>query len=143
LRAAPTGREVPVNRERTTRKKLPLWDRVKFLLLFVLAWFALVWTLDGGQPDPAVLRTPCASWRSSGKGIAIIVLFGLEVLRQLHYPDQRARLLVPPALDPGDLRRHRAHLAPDVLRLDPVPPDPRVQVAAVHRAGRRSSSARC
>ena len=32
----------PRDDERPTRKPLPIWDRVKFLLLLVLLWFVLV-----------------------------------------------------------------------------------------------------
>jgi cell division protease FtsH len=76
--------EGPRNRERTTRKKLPLWDRVKFLLLFVLAWFALVWTSMADNPI-LPFQDAMRELAQSGKGIAIIVLFAIEVLRQLHY----------------------------------------------------------
>jgi ATP-dependent Zn protease len=74
----------PAERERTTRKKLPLWDRVKFLLLFAVAWFALVWT---SMADNPILPFQDAMYElaRSGKGIAIMVLAALEVLRQLHY----------------------------------------------------------
>src|SRR5690242_1121910 len=76
--------EGPRERERSTRKKLPLWDRIKFLLLFTVAWFALVWT---SMADNPILPFRDAVWAQlhSGKGIAILVLAGIEVLRQLHY----------------------------------------------------------
>jgi ATP-dependent Zn protease len=74
----------PRERERTTRKKLPFWDRVKFLLLFALAFFALVWAAmadDPILPFQDALRQEVRS----GPGIAVMVLFGLELLRQLHF----------------------------------------------------------
>jgi cell division protease FtsH len=76
--------EGPGGRERVTRKKLPLWDRVKFLLLFTLAWFALVWT---DMADNPLLTFQDAMYERvrSGTGITIMVLAGIEVLRQLHY----------------------------------------------------------
>ena len=37
--------ERPKDSERTTRKPLALWDRVKFLLLLVLLWLVLVLSL--------------------------------------------------------------------------------------------------
>ncbi|WP_432827021.1 AAA family ATPase [Dactylosporangium sp. CA-092794] len=76
--------EGPGDRGRATRKKLPIWDRVKFLLLFVVAWFALVWTSmadDPILPFGDALRIQLRD----GKGIALMVLFGIELLRQLHY----------------------------------------------------------
>src|SRR5689334_2929074 len=76
--------EGPAKAERSTRKRLPLWDRVKFLLLFAIAWFALVWAAmadDPILPFQDALRLQVRS----GKGIAIMVLFGIEILRQLHY----------------------------------------------------------
>ena len=76
--------EGPGERQRTTRKKLPIWDRVKFLLLFAVAWFGLIWTSmadDPILPFEDALREQVRS----GKGITIMVLFGIEVLRQLHY----------------------------------------------------------
>src|SRR5689334_23491979 len=76
--------EVPRERERSTRKKLPMWDRVKFLLLFALAWFALVWSSMADNPI-LPFQDAVREMLRSGKGITIMVLFGLEVLRQLHF----------------------------------------------------------
>jgi cell division protease FtsH len=68
--------------ERRTRKPLPLWDRVKFLLLLGLIWAVmLVNIVQSSQIMPIVdgvnetLRT----------GRWVIALAGLEVIRQLHY----------------------------------------------------------
>ena len=33
-----------------TRKPLPLWDRIKFLLLLTLVWFILVWAAMADNP---------------------------------------------------------------------------------------------
>ncbi|WIM98522.1 AAA family ATPase [Actinoplanes oblitus] len=76
--------EGPRERERTTRKKLPFWDRIKFLLLFTVAWFALVWT---DMADNPILPFQDAMYARlhSGSGLTILVLAGIEVLRQLHY----------------------------------------------------------
>ena len=55
-------------------------------------------------------------------------------------PDQRALVRVPPVLDQQGLRRLRAHHAPAVQRLDPVPAGPGAEVAVldrVHRGRRR------
>jgi cell division protease FtsH len=64
-----------------TRKPLPLWDRVKFLLLFALVWLILVWAAMADNPllpfaDAARIELRNARW--------VFVLFGLELLRQLH-----------------------------------------------------------
>ncbi len=68
--------------ERRTRKPLPLWDRVKFLLLLGLIWAVmLVNTVQSSQIMPVAdgvnetLRT----------GRWVIVLAVLEAIRQLHY----------------------------------------------------------
>jgi cell division protease FtsH len=76
--------EVPRESERTTRKKLPFWDRVKFLLLFTVAWFALVWAAMADNPI-LPFADAVREQLQSGKGIAVMVLAGIEVLRQLHF----------------------------------------------------------
>ncbi len=76
--------EVPRERERSTRKRLPIWDRVKFLLLFALAWFALVWASMADDPILPFQDALRLQMRS-GKGITIMVLFGIELLRQVHF----------------------------------------------------------
>jgi hypothetical protein len=55
--------------ERTTRKPLPLWDRVKFLALLVLLWLVLVWSDMANNPvigfvDAARQQLHEALWRS-------------------------------------------------------------------------------
>jgi len=84
LEGLPEPGEMPRAHQRTTRKRLPLWDRVKFLLLFALAWFALVWS---SMADDPILPFPDAMrlMLRSGKGITIMVLFGIELLRQIHF----------------------------------------------------------
>ena len=76
--------EGPRERDRTTRKRLPFWDRVKFLLLFTVAWFALVWASMADNPILPFVDALRDQLRS-GKGIALMVLAGIEVLRQLHF----------------------------------------------------------
>ena len=39
----PGGR--PRDQDRLTRKPLALWDRIKFLILLVVIWFILVWSV--------------------------------------------------------------------------------------------------
>jgi cell division protease FtsH len=65
---------------------MALWDRLKFSLLFVGLWFLLVWyemSLDPilGFSDAARQQLQV----SSGTGRWLVLLFGLEVLRQLSY----------------------------------------------------------
>jgi cell division protease FtsH len=75
--------EVP-RPERQTRKPLAPWDRVKFLLLFTVVWFFLVWARMADNPllpfVDAVREQLRATW-----GLVVLALAGLEVLRQLHY----------------------------------------------------------
>jgi len=86
--AAPEGLrppdEGPGERARTTRKKLPFWDRIKFLLLFTLAFFGLVWAAMADNPILPFTDALHDEVRS-GTGVALLVLAGVEILRQLHY----------------------------------------------------------
>src|SRR4029077_6474139 len=40
----------PRDEDTLTRKRLPLWDRVKWLLLLVVIWLLLVWSLMANNP---------------------------------------------------------------------------------------------
>ncbi|GAA3216145.1 AAA family ATPase [Actinocorallia longicatena] len=65
-----------------TRKRLSLFDRVKYLLLLTLVWFALVWASMADNPllpfgDAARQQAQDARW--------VFVLAGLELLRQIHF----------------------------------------------------------
>jgi len=76
----PGGR--PRDDERSTRKPMPLWDRVKFLFLLILIWFILTWSAMANNPlmgfaDAARIEIRSASW--------VFVLLALEALRQIHY----------------------------------------------------------
>jgi len=76
LRAPDQG---PTKMARATR---PLWDRIKFLLLFSAAFFVMVWAAFAGNPilpfeDAMRLELVDASW--------LVVLFGIELVRQIHY----------------------------------------------------------
>jgi hypothetical protein len=44
----PGGR--PRDEDRRTRKPLPFWDRIKFLLLLTVFWFILLWSTKSGNP---------------------------------------------------------------------------------------------
>jgi ATP-dependent Zn protease len=66
-----------------TRKPLPLWDRVKFLLLFFLLFWFFVWS-EYSNPNPfntigdAIDDTVRSKW-------LLFALGGVEAVRQLHY----------------------------------------------------------
>ena len=69
----PTGR---------TRKPLVFWDRVKFLLLLVLLWLVLVWSDMANDP---IIGFKDAAREQVTKSAWVLVLIGLELLRQLHF----------------------------------------------------------
>jgi cell division protease FtsH len=65
-----------------TRKHLALFDRVKILSVLVLGWFILVWA--------SMAHDQIESFSDAAKGelhtgLWVIILAGLEVLRQVHY----------------------------------------------------------
>jgi cell division protease FtsH len=65
-----------------TRKRISLWDRVKWLLLLGIIWLLLVWTLMSDNPlvgfaDACRIETRVGWW--------VFVLAGLEVLHQAHF----------------------------------------------------------
>ena len=73
----------PKESERTTRKPLAWWDRVKLLLLFATVWVVLVlgayFRLIGGMSRYDALYYAVRMYP------ALLVLFGLELIRQIHY----------------------------------------------------------
>ena len=76
----PSGR--PRDEDRLTRKPLSIWDRIKFILLLILLWFILVWSVMATNPlpgfsDAALLEVRTGWW--------VFVLLGLEVIRQVHF----------------------------------------------------------
>jgi len=76
----PSGR--PRDEDRLTRKPLPVWDRIKFLLLLVLVWFVLVWSVMANNP---LIGFSDAMRIEARTGWWVFVLIGLEVLRQVHF----------------------------------------------------------
>ncbi|NMO54620.1 AAA family ATPase [Actinoplanes sp. TBRC 11911] len=76
--------EIQVDTPRPTRKRLSFWDRVKFLLLFVAAWFAIVWASMANDPILPFGDAVRLQLRDA-KGIVLLVLVGLELVRQLHF----------------------------------------------------------
>ena len=72
--------------ERLTRKHLVFWDRVKFSVLIIGVWFIVVWYQM--STDPVLGFSDAAKQQlqvGSGAGRWLIILLGLEVLRQLYY----------------------------------------------------------
>ncbi len=72
----------PDNRDKPTRPKLKLWDRIKFLLLFTVVFFLLVWASMADNPilpfvDALRMQVRSSAW--------LLVLAGVELLRQIHF----------------------------------------------------------
>ena len=74
--------ERPRDSDRRTRKPLVFWDRVKFLLLLVLLWLVLVWSDMANDP---IIGFKDAAKEQLTKSAWVLVLIGLELLRQLHF----------------------------------------------------------
>lgn len=82
---APAEPDRPVraaSQPRTTRKPMSVWDRTRLLLLFVVAWFVIVWGSMADNPllnfsDAALIQLVDSQW--------LLWLAGLEVLRQIHF----------------------------------------------------------
>jgi cell division protease FtsH len=72
----------PRDEDRTTRAPLPLWDRVKFFILFGALFGLFVWSETGDNPilpvSEAVRNVVHARWW-------LFILVGLELLRQVHF----------------------------------------------------------
>src|SRR5919204_3708332 len=72
----------PREEERTTRKRLPWWDRVKILAVLAVVFGLSVWGEVGDNPilpvSEAVNNVLRTRWW-------LVALAGLELLRQLHY----------------------------------------------------------
>ena len=69
--------------DRPTRKPLDLWDRIRLFLLFVGAWFLLLWA-NMAQFDPAISSRQAFDQTLRGYWW-LLALAGLEVIRQTHY----------------------------------------------------------
>jgi ATP-dependent Zn protease len=84
--APPQPSSRPRAEDRLTRKRLPLWDRIKLLLMLGILWLVLVWTVvaDGGPQKFSSLFAD--AWRTEVRNARwLIILIGLEVLRQIHF----------------------------------------------------------
>jgi len=69
----------PKDADILTRKRLPLWDRVKWLVVLAIVWLLLVWSLMGDNPligfaDACRIEVQTGWW--------VFVLAGLEVLQE-------------------------------------------------------------
>jgi ATP-dependent Zn protease len=65
-----------------TRRKTSLWDRSKWLLLLIVIWLLLVWSLMANNPlmgflDACRIQVRMGWW--------VFILFGLELIHQIHY----------------------------------------------------------
>ncbi len=65
-----------------TRRKLPFWDRIKWLVLLAAIWLILVWSLMADNPlvgfgDAVRIQAHLAYW--------VFILAGLEVVHQAHF----------------------------------------------------------
>ena len=78
----PAPDEHPGDKDRRTRKPIPLWDRLKFLVLLAVLWWILVWSAMASNPLMGISDAVRTELRS---GSWVFVLFCLEVLRQIHF----------------------------------------------------------
>lgn len=65
-----------------TRRPIPLWDRIKWLVILLAIWLLLVWSLMADNPligflDAARIEVQLGWW--------VFVLAGLEVVHQAHF----------------------------------------------------------
>ncbi|MEU3166656.1 AAA family ATPase [Streptosporangium sp. NPDC006930] len=80
LRAPGSG---PTDPHPDRRKKMPFWDRIKFLLILTIIYFVLVWSEMASYEgiitfqDAMIITAIAAPW--------IFWLLGAEFLRQLHF----------------------------------------------------------
>jgi cell division protease FtsH len=71
---------------RLTRRTISTWDRLKFIIALVLLWFIVVWYQMANNPILAFTDAARAQLAlHSGPGRWIVLLLGIEVLRQLSY----------------------------------------------------------
>ncbi len=75
-----------IGAERQRRRPQSFWDRAKFSVLFILLWFVVVWYQM--STDPVLGFVDAARQQlqvQSGVGRWLVLLLGLDVLRQLSY----------------------------------------------------------
>ncbi|WP_232661396.1 AAA family ATPase [Pseudonocardia sp. TRM90224] len=74
--------EPPHGAPSATRKRMGLWDRIRLLLLFSVAWLIIVWAAMADNPllpfvDAARIQAVDSQW--------LLWLAGAELLRQIHF----------------------------------------------------------
>jgi cell division protease FtsH len=72
----------PRDEDVLTRRKIPFWDRIKWLVLLVAIWLILVWATMGNNPlvgflDACRIQVQTGWW--------VFVLIGLELIHQTHF----------------------------------------------------------
>ena len=80
----------PRDTDRKTRVHLSVYDRTKFLMLFALTFFVLAWS---SMADNPLLSFSDALSRTFDERLWLIVLVGIEIVRQIHF--LLAELLAP------------------------------------------------
>jgi cell division protease FtsH len=88
--SAPAGPPSPPSRprdeDRLTRKRLPVWDRIKLLLMLGILWLVLVWTEVAKAPPERFSTVFVNAWKlETRSALWLIIVIGLEVLRQVHF----------------------------------------------------------
>ena len=80
----------PRDTDRKTRVQLSVYDRTKFLALFAITFFLLAWA---SMADNPLLSFSDAFTRTADEKIWLIVLIGIEIIRQMHFA--LAEILAP------------------------------------------------
>jgi cell division protease FtsH len=65
-----------------TRRPLPFWDRIKWLVLLAAIWLILVWATMGDDPLVGFLD---ACRMQVHMGLWVFILMGLELIHQIHF----------------------------------------------------------
>jgi ATP-dependent Zn protease len=65
-----------------TRRPVPIWDRIKWLVLLAVIWFLLVWSLMADNPLVGFLD---ACRTQVQLGWWVFILAGLEIVHQVHF----------------------------------------------------------
>jgi cell division protease FtsH len=69
-----------------TRRRLAPWDRLKFLIALVIVWFLVVWYQMSSDPTLGFIEASRQQLQvRSGIGRWLILLFAIELVRQLNY----------------------------------------------------------